>query len=261
MSIDYQDTSIDIEGTPLLQHVTLQAAPGEFIYLIGKVGTGKSTLLRTLYGEIPIRQPHAYVLDTDLTHLKQRHIPALRRKIGVVFQDFRLLTDRNVHDNLDFVLKAIGCRKKSQREERIAQVLDQVGMQDKADHMPYQLSRGEQQCICIARAILGEPQLLIADEPTGNLDRDNAIHITQLLYDISRKGVTVLLSTHNEELINRFPGIVYRCSQGTITPCTQDFGQPYDTQDITTGSIAYDTPSTDGEQATPAADADAAEEQ
>ena len=174
MRIDYQHVDIIQEGHPILADVCFQADAGELVYLVGKVGTGKSSLLKTFYGELDVRTGSAKVLDYEMTKIKRKQIPALRKQLGIVFQDFQLLNDRDVHGNLDFVLRATGWKKRKEREKRIAEVLEQVGMTDKLDKMPYQLSGGEQQCVCIARAILNHPDIILADEATGNLDRENS---------------------------------------------------------------------------------------
>ena len=171
MRIEYQNVDIAQEEHVILKGVNFQAEAGEFVYLIGKVGTGKSSLLKTFYGELDVHTGSARVLDREMTKIKRRHIPALRKRLGIVFQDFQLLNDRTVRANLDFVLKATGWKKKKERNTRIHEVLEQVGMTAKADQMPYQLSGGEQQCVCIARAILNRPDIILADEATGNLDK------------------------------------------------------------------------------------------
>ena len=229
MRIDYQHVDIVIEDRTILSDVNFRAGDGEFIYLTGKVGTGKSSLLKSFYGELDVHTGQAAVLDYDMTKIKRKHIPALRKKLGIVFQDFQLLNDRTVRANLDFVLKATGWKNKEERGRRIDEVLCQVGMAEQADKMPYQLSGGEQQCVCIARAILNRPELIFADEATGNLDRENGRRATSILYEISKTGATVVLSTHNEDLIAEFPGIVYRCAENGIRECTGEFiPQPHD---------------------------------
>ena len=223
MRIEYQNVDIVQEEHVILKGVNFQAEAGEFIYLTGKVGTGKSSLLKTFYGELDVHTGSARVLDREMTKIKRRHIPALRKRLGIVFQDFQLLNDRTVRANLDFVLKATGWKKKKERNMRIHEVLEQVGMTAKADQMPYQLSGGEQQCVCIARAILNRPDIILADEATGNLDKENGRRATAILYDISKAGTTVVLSTHNEELISEFPGVVYRCGEGRLQECTDTY--------------------------------------
>lgn len=223
MRIHYQNVNIAYGPHLVLKNVNFHADEGEFIYLIGKVGTGKSSLLKTFYGELDVQQGEATVLDYNIRKLKSRHLAGLRKQLGIVFQDFQLLMDRNVYYNLEFVLKATGMKKKKARQERITEVLRQVGLQDKAQQMPFELSGGEQQRICIARAILNHPKVILADEATGNLDKENSRKAAQLLHQISQDGTTVIMSTHNESLIEEFPGIVYRCANGQIEECTDEF--------------------------------------
>jgi cell division transport system ATP-binding protein len=194
---------------------------GEFVYVIGKVGTGKSSLLKSLYCEIPIKTGEAQLLDYNLCKMKRKDIPYLRRKLGIVFQDFQLLTDRSVHKNLEFVLKATGWKKKSDIHDRIEKVLAQVGMQDKGYKMPHELSGGEQQRIVIARALLNDPPLILADEPTGNLDPETSGQIVQLLHDICAKGRAVIMTTHNYTLVHNFPARIVKCENG----CLSDVGE------------------------------------
>lgn len=221
--IRYKDVEVHQQDLCVLNEVNLELQKGEFVYLIGKVGSGKTSLLKTLYGELDITAGEAMVLGYDMSRIKRKHIPQLRRKLGIVFQDFQLLNDRTVRANLDFVLKATGWKKKKERNTRIHEVLEQVGMTAKADQMPYQLSGGEQQCVCIARAILNRPDIILADEATGNLDKENGRRAAAILYDISKAGTTVVLSTHNEELISEFPGVVYRCGEGRLQECTDAY--------------------------------------
>ena len=221
--IRYKDVEIHQQELCVLNDVNLELHKGEFVYLIGKVGSGKTSLLKTFYGELDVAAGDAEVLGYDMLHIKRKHIPQLRRKLGIVFQDFQLLNDRTVRANLDFVLKATGWKKKKERNTRIHEVLEQVGMTAKADQMPYQLSGGEQQCVCIARAILNRPDIILADEATGNLDKENGRRAAAILYDISKAGTTVVMSTHNEELISEFPGVVYRCGEGRLQECTDAY--------------------------------------
>jgi cell division transport system ATP-binding protein len=195
----------------VLKNVSFSVSPGEFVYLIGKVGSGKSSLLKTLYAEVPVKEGEARIFDYDLTKLKRKQVAMLRRQIGIVFQDFQLLTDRNVFANLEFVLDATGWRNKAEKEERIDDVLRQVGMANKSYKMPHELSGGEQQRIVIARALLNKPSLILADEPTGNLDPATGEQIISHLYDIAKAGTAVVIATHNLDLLERFPGRVLRC--------------------------------------------------
>ena len=206
--IDYQGVSVLRQELTVLDGVNLQVNRGEFVYAIGKVGSGKSSLMKTMYAEIPIQQGDAYILGYDLRKLKKREIPYLRRKIGIVFQDFQLLTDRSVYENLVFVLKATGWKRKEEIEDRIDAVLQQVGMQNKGYKMPHQLAGGEQQRIVIARALLNSPEIILADEPTGNLDPETGAHIVSLLQEICKGGTTVIMATHNHALTQEFPGRV-----------------------------------------------------
>jgi cell division transport system ATP-binding protein len=214
--IDYQNVSINRQELPLLEGVNLQVYEGEFLYLIGKVGSGKSSLMKSMYAEIPIASGEARVMDYDLLRLKKRDIPYLRRKIGIVFQDFQLLTDRTVYDNLLFVLRATGWKRKEEMEECIESVLKLVEMDNKGYKMPHQLSGGEQQRIVIARALLNSPRLILADEPTGNLDPETGARIVSLLRHISAMGTTVIMATHNLALTQEYPGRVVRIADRRV---------------------------------------------
>ena len=227
MLIDYKNANIyHRDGEPVLQGVNFHVDEGEFIYIIGRVGSGKSSLLKTLYFELDIDEAEsAVVLNHNLIGLKRRYVPALRRQMGIIFQDFQLLSDRRVFQNLRFVLKATGWRYKDRVNTRINEVLEAVGMLEMKDRMPHELSGGEQQRIAIARAILNSPKLIIADEPTGNLDPETADSIIQLLRDISLKGTAVVLSTHNIPLLDRYPGTVYRCKNNEIEDVTNDYNK------------------------------------
>jgi cell division transport system ATP-binding protein len=197
---------------------------GEFIYVIGRVGSGKSSLLKTIYFEMDVENAeNAFVLNHDLRELKQKYIPALRRQMGIIFQDFQLLGDRTVYENLKFVLKATGWKKKDEIDERIHDVLEDVEMSDFIDRYPHELSGGEQQRIAIARAILNRPKLIVADEPTGNLDLETAANIIQLLRQITQTGTAVIMTTHNISLLNEYPGIVYRCIDGRLEDITETY--------------------------------------
>lgn len=206
--IDYKNVEILRRDYLVLKDVSFQVGEGELVYIVGKVGSGKSSLLKTMYADVPIVSGEAEVLGYDLINLKRRQVPALRRRIGVVFQDFQLLTDRSVEDNLDFVLRATGMNSREERAERIRAVLDTVGMTNKAYKMPHELSGGEQQRVVIARAMLNTPLLILADEPTGNLDPETGESIFALLNSIASEGTSVLIATHNHSLIDRYPGRV-----------------------------------------------------
>ena len=203
--------------TLVLHEVNLHIKSGEFVYLIGKTGSGKSTLLKTLYGELPMVKGSGQVVNYDLTKLTRKQIPYLRRNLGIVFQDFELLTDRTVKDNLIFVLKATGWKNKKYMELRCDEVLSKVGLKTKNFKMPHELSGGEQQRIVIARALLNEPELILADEPTGNLDPDTSNDILKLLIKVSRDiGSAVLIATHDYTIIEKFPARIVRCANGTV---------------------------------------------
>lgn len=209
--IEYTGVEILRKEHVVLKDVGFSIEPGEFVYLIGKVGSGKSSLLKTLYAEVPVEMGEARIFDYDLRTIKRKQIPFLRRKIGIVFQDFQLLTDRNVYANLEFVLDATGWKDKDAKEQRIEEVLKEVGMTNKSYKMPHELSGGEQQRIVIARALLNRPELIIADEPTGNLDPETGEQIINHLYSISKEGTAVIVATHNLSMLDRFPGRVLRC--------------------------------------------------
>lgn len=214
--IEYRDVEILRQELTVLKNVNLSVEEGEFVYLIGKVGSGKSSLIKTMYAEIPIESGEAKVFDYDLAEIRRRDVPMLRRKIGVVFQDFQLLTDRSVADNLLFVLKATGWKDKEEMQERIDEVLKQVGMEKKSYKMPHELSGGEQQRVVIARSILNKPKLILADEPTGNLDPETGHQIVLLLRGIAEKGTAVIMATHNINLVEEFPGRVIKCEDKKV---------------------------------------------
>ena len=214
--IEYRDVEILRQELTVLKNVNLSVEEGEFVYLIGKVGSGKSSLIKTMYAEIPIESGEAKVFDYDLAEIRRRDVPMLRRKIGVVFQDFQLLTDRSVADNLLFVLKATGWKEKEEMQERIDEVLKQVGMENKSYKMPHELSGGEQQRVVIARSILNKPKLILADEPTGNLDPETGHQIVLLLRGIAEKGTAVIMATHNINLVEEFPGRVIKCEDKKV---------------------------------------------
>lgn len=221
--IHYRDVEIHQQDLCVLSDVNLKLHKGEFVYLIGKVGTGKTSLLKTIYGELDIASGDAQVLGHNLGKIKRKNIPQLRRKLGIVFQDFQLLTDRTVYDNLEFVLRATGWKNKDQIKSRIEEVLLQVGMENKGYKMPNELSGGEQQRIVIARAILNSPEIILADEPTGNLDVETGRAIVELLHSICRSGSAIIMTTHNIRLLEEFPGLVYRCDGHQISDVTNEF--------------------------------------
>lgn len=215
--ISYKGVEIHQEEQVVLSDVNFEIGEGELVYLLGRVGCGKSSLLKTFYAELPISAGEAKLLDYDLTKIKRRQVPYLRRKIGIVFQDFQLLTDRSVEDNLLFVLKTTGWKNKKMMKDHVKDVLEQVGMQNKAYKMPHQLSGGEQQRIVIARALLNSPAILLADEPTGNLDHQTGEEIMQLLRAIQQAGTTVIMATHNPTWVANYPGRKFRFEDGKIT--------------------------------------------
>jgi len=214
--IRFENASIFQEDHLVLSNVNFKVNKGEFVYIIGKVGSGKSSLIKTINAEIPLKLGEGYVAGFNLRKLKSRHIPLLRRKIGIVFQDFKLLIDRNVHDNLLFVLKATEWKDKKLIERRIEEVLTMVGLEYKGYKMPHELSGGEQQRVVIARALLNEPDIILADEPTGNLDPETSEGIIQILQNISTSGHAVLMATHNYNLLNKYPSRTIKCEKGFI---------------------------------------------
>jgi cell division transport system ATP-binding protein len=209
--IKYKGVRVSQDYDTVLRGVDLELSRGSFVYLIGKVGAGKSSLLKTMYGELDITEGEAEVLGYNMRKLKQKHVPKLRRRLGIVFQDFQLLTDRSVYDNLKFVLRATGWHDKREIDNRIKAVLNLVGMEDKEGKLPNELSGGEQQRVVIARAVLNSPDIIMADEPTGNLDAETGRAITKLLHDLSDTGSLAIMTTHNLQLLREFPGEVYRC--------------------------------------------------
>ena len=223
MLIDYKKVSICQDALCVLKDIDFNVDEGEFVYIIGKVGSGKSSLLKTIYCELDIENAEkADVLGRDLTKIRRRDVPELRREMGIIFQDFQLLHDRTVGKNLDFGLKATGW-KAAERKQRIEEVLEAVEMTDKAGKMPHELSGGEQQRIAIARALLNNPKIIVADEPTGNLDPETADNIVSLLKQISLTGTAIVMSTHNIPMLDKFPGIVYRCSEASINDITNTY--------------------------------------
>lgn len=217
MLIDYKNATIYQEDKLILDNANFHLDEGEFIYLIGKVGSGKSSLLKTMYGELDIDSAdNAVVLGRDMLKIKRKHLPELRREMGIIFQDFQLLHDRTVYKNLRFVLKATGWKKNEDIDTRIDEVLDAVNMADSKEKLPHELSGGEQQRIAIARSLLNKPKVIIADEPTGNLDPETAENIVLLLKGITHSGTAVVMSTHNLPMLDKVPGVVYRCESYTL---------------------------------------------
>jgi cell division transport system ATP-binding protein len=215
--VDLKNVSIYQGDSLILSDVNISVNRGEFVYLVGKTGTGKSSLLKTLYGDLEFKQGDAMVAGYDLSKLDWRQIPYLRRNLGVVFQDFQLLTDRNVNENMKFVLKATGWKDEKLMDEKIADVLDKVGLKTKGFKMPFELSGGEQQRIDIARALLNSPKLILADEPTGNLDPETSDEIMNCLFSISRDyGTTIVMATHDYIVINKFPARTIKTERGKV---------------------------------------------
>ena len=214
--IELVNATIYQRENPVLSEVTFSINKGEFVYLIGKTGSGKSSLLKTLYAELPTDEGIVKVAGFDLTDISRKEIPFLRRKLGIVFQDFHLLDDRNVEANLDFVLRATGWYDEEQISNRIDEVLEKVGLRDKRQSMPYNLSGGERQAVAIARALLNDPDIILADEPTGNLDPETTLDVLKMLRKISESGTAVLMATHNYGLIQKYPGRILKCENRRV---------------------------------------------
>jgi cell division transport system ATP-binding protein len=214
--ISFTDVSIFIYDHLVLKDVNFSVSKGEFVYLIGRVGSGKTSLIKTINAEFPLQKGEAIIAGFQLHDIKTRQIPSLRRKLGIVFQDFQLLTDRSVNDNLSFVLKATGWKNKNDIERRITEVLEKTGMHHKGYKMPHQLSGGEQQRVVIARALLNDPEIILADEPTGNLDPETSEGIMKILFEISQAGRGVIMATHNYNLLNKFRARTMKCHDGHL---------------------------------------------
>jgi len=214
--VSFSDATIKQSGKTILSEVSIDVPEGSFVFLIGRTGSGKSSLIKTIYADLALADGHGNVGEFDLTRLKSKQIPSLRRSLGVVFQDFKLLPDRNIEDNLGFVLKATGWKNKKKIGERIDQVLKMVGIELNKKKFPFELSGGEQQRIAIARALLNDPKLIIADEPTGNLDPQTSQDIMQLFKSLHQKGMTLLMATHDYQMIVKFPGKIFKCEDGKV---------------------------------------------
>ena len=216
--IELTNASIYQKNNMVLSEVTIAIEKGEFVYLIGKTGTGKSSLLKTLYAELPLAEGEATIAGYDLKNIRRREVPYLRRKLGIVFQDFQLLSDRTVNDNLLFVMRSTGWKDKDEMKTRMDDVLEKVGLSTKGFKMPHQLSGGEQQRVSIARALVNNPEVILADEPTGNLDPETSEGIMQLLFDISNSGRAVIMATHNYSFFRKFPARTIKCEAGRLSP-------------------------------------------
>ena len=216
-----RNVTISQDKRVIISNLSLEVQRGEFIYIIGKTGSGKSSLMKTLYADMPLQEGQASIVGYDLVALKEKNIPYLRRKIGIVFQDFKLLPDRNIHDNMLFVLRATGWKEKAEMNEKINEVLDRVDLLTFAHKMPHQLSGGEQQRVAIARALLNDPELILADEPTGNLDPQTSVEIMEVLRKINENGQTVIMTTHDYALILKFPAKTLKCENATIFEVVQ----------------------------------------
>ena len=216
-----KDAAIYQGDNLVLSDVSVSVEKGEFVYLIGKTGTGKSSFMKTLYGDLPLQEGEGNIVGYDLATLKEKDIPFLRRKLGVVFQDFKLLNDRTVHDNLNFVLTATGWKDKTAMESKINEVLAKVDMKTKAFKYPYQLSGGEQQRVAIARALLNDPELILADEPTGNLDPQTSVEVMEVLREINKNGNTILMATHDYALLLKYPSKTLKCDENQIFEVVQ----------------------------------------
>ena len=219
--LSLKNVTIYQENKVILSQVNLEVNHGEFLYIIGKTGSGKSSFMKTLYGDLPLTEGEGHIVEFDLNGLKDSDIPYLRRKIGIVFQDFQLLPDRNVNDNMTFVLKATGWTDLTEMQNKIDEVLDKVGMKGFANQMPHQLSGGEQQRVAIARALLNDPEFILADEPTGNLDPQTSAEVLEVLKKINANGKTIIMATHDYALLMKFPSKTLKCEDGAIFEVVQ----------------------------------------
>jgi len=219
--LELKEVAVFQKESMVLNEVSLDVKKGEFVYLIGKTGSGKSSFMKTLYGDLPLRQGEGTIVGFDLKSLQEKDIPFLRRKLGIVFQDFKLLPDRNINNNLQFVLKATGWKDQSKMNVQIADVLDKVGMKTKGFKFPHELSGGEQQRIAIARALLNDPELILADEPTGNLDPQTSVEVMKVLQEINQSGRTILMATHDYALILKYPSKTLKCDGNKVFEVVQ----------------------------------------
>ena len=216
-----KNVTIYQENNAVLSNINLEVSPGEFIYIIGKTGSGKSSFMKTLYADLPLTEGEAHIVGFDLATLKEDDIPFLRRKIGIVFQDFKLLPDRSVNENMLFVLKATGWNDVPEMQAKIDEVLDKVDMKAFSSKMPHQLSGGEQQRVAIARSLLNDPELILADEPTGNLDPQTSVEVLEVLRKINANGKTIIMATHDYALLMKFPSKTLKCEDATIFEVVQ----------------------------------------
>jgi cell division transport system ATP-binding protein len=219
--LELKNVSIFQGDSMVLSHVNFEMKKGDFVYLIGKTGSGKSSFMKTLYADLEIAEGEGHIVGFDLKTLKEDDIPFLRRKLGIVFQDFKLLPDRTVNENLEFVLKATGWKDKNEIDERIEKVLQKVGMKTKGFKFPHELSGGEQQRIAIARALLNEPELILADEPTGNLDPQTSVEVMKVLQEINKNGNTILMATHDYALLLKYPSKTLKCDENKVFEVVQ----------------------------------------
>lgn len=219
--LSLNNVTIYQDHNPVLKDINLDVNHGEFLYIIGKTGSGKSSFMKTLYADLKLTKGEGHFVEYDLKKLRERDIPYLRRKIGIVFQDFKLLPDRSVNENLIFVLKATGWTDKAEMQNKIDEVLNKVGMKNSATKMPHQLSGGEQQRIAVARALLNDPEVILADEPTGNLDPQTSVEVMQLLREINQNGKTIIMATHDYALLMKFPSKTLKCDDGTLFEVVQ----------------------------------------
>lgn len=219
--LELKDVAIFQKESLVLNDISLEVKKGEFVYLIGKTGSGKSSFMKTLYGDLPLKKGEGSIVDFNLKTLKEKNIPFLRRKLGIVFQDFKLLPDRNINNNLEFVLKATGWRDQNKMKAQIQDVLDKVGMNTKGFKFPHEISGGEQQRIAIARALLNDPELILADEPTGNLDPQTSVEVMKVLQDINKSGRTILMATHDYALILKYPSKTLKCDGNKVFEVVQ----------------------------------------
>jgi len=216
-----ENASIFQDKTLILNKVDIDVKKGDFVYLIGKTGSGKSSLLKTLYGDLKLAQGTGYIVGYDLNELKDKNIPFLRRKLGIVFQDFKLLNERSIHDNMDFVLRATGWKDKIKIKQKIEDTLTKVSVQNKGHKFPHELSGGEQQRVAIARALLNDPELILADEPTGNLDPETSIEVMEVLQDLNKKGNTIFMATHDYGLLLKYPSKTLKCEDNKVFEVVQ----------------------------------------